>query len=67
MRAEGEAFTGVSTGQIDSPDAIRTGAKILQVKLLPYDDRLVGRVSAISGDPNVKSARLPYVFTLTRS
>jgi len=67
MRAEGEAFTGVSTGQIDSPDAIRTGAKILQVKLLPYDDRLVGRVSAISGEPNVKSARLPYVFTLTRS
>jgi len=67
MRAEGEAFTGVSTGRINSPDAIRTGAKTLQVKLLPYDNRLVGRVSAISGDPNVKSARLPYVFTLTRS
>jgi len=67
LRAEGEAFTGVSTGQINSPDAIRTGAKVLQVKLLPINNRLAGRLSAIAGDPNVKSARLPYVLTLDRA
>lgn len=66
MRNEGEAFTGVSAGQIDSPDAIRTGATTLQVKLLPMEDRLVGRVFAIAGDPNVKNVRLPYVVTLRR-
>jgi CubicO group peptidase (beta-lactamase class C family) len=66
MRSEGEAFTGVSAGQIDSPDAIRTGATTLQVKLLPMKDRLVGRVFAIAGDPNVKNVRLPYVVTLRR-
>jgi CubicO group peptidase (beta-lactamase class C family) len=67
MRAEGEAFTGASTGQINSPDAIRTGAKTLQLKLLPNNNRLAGRVFAIAGDPNVKSARLPYVLTLSRT
>ena len=66
-RAEGEAFTGVSTGEIRSPDAIRTGAKTLQLKLIPRNDRLVGRVFALAGDPNFKSARLPYVLTLMRN
>ena len=67
MRSEGEAFTGLSIGKIDSPDAVRTGAKTLQVKLLPRDNRLIGRVFAIAGDPNVKNVRLPYVLTLSRS
>jgi CubicO group peptidase (beta-lactamase class C family) len=67
MRAEGSALTGVSTGQINSPDAFRTGATTLQMKLLPHNNRLVGRVFAIAGDPNFKSARLPYVLTLSRS
>ena len=44
MRSEGEAFTGLSTGKIDAPDAIRTGATTLQIKLLPRDNRLLGRV-----------------------
>ena len=67
IKAEGEAFTGVCPGHIDSPDVIRTGAGTLQIKLLPRDNRLIGRVSAIAGDPSVKSAQLPYVLTLCRS
>jgi CubicO group peptidase (beta-lactamase class C family) len=67
MRSEGEAFTGLSIGTIDAPDALRTGAKTLQVKLLPRDNQLVGRVFAIAGDPNVKNVRIPYVLTLSRS
>jgi len=67
MRSEGEAFTGLSTGKIDGPDAVRTGAKTLQIKLLPRDNRLLGRAFAIAGDPNVKNVRLPFVLTLSRS
>ena len=66
LRSEGEAFTCLSTGKIDAPDAVRTGAKTLQVKLLPHENRLVGRVFAIAGDPNVKNVRLPFVLTLSR-
>lgn len=66
IRAEGEAFTGMSTGAIKSPDAIRTSAKTLQIKLVPRDNQLVGRVFAIAGDPNFKNVRLPYVLTLRR-
>ncbi len=67
MRAEGSALTGVSAGQINSPDTIRTGATTLQIKLLPHDNRLIGRVFAIAGDPNFKNVRLPYVLNLRRS
>jgi CubicO group peptidase (beta-lactamase class C family) len=67
MRAEGEAFTGISTGKIDAPDVVKTGAKTLQIKLLGRDDRLNGRVFAIAGDPNVKNVRLPFVLRLSRT
>ena len=67
IKAEGEAFTAICSGLINSPDAIRTGAKTLQVKLLPRDNRLIGRVFAAAGDPNFKNARLPYVLNLRRS
>ena len=67
MRTEGEAFTGTCSGQINSSDAIRAGAKTLQIKLLPLGDRLVGRVFAIAGDPNFKNVRLPYVLTMSRN
>jgi CubicO group peptidase (beta-lactamase class C family) len=66
MRAEGDALTGTCSGLINSPDATRTGAKKLQLKLIPRGDRLVGRVFAIAGDPNFKNVRLPYVLTLRR-
>jgi CubicO group peptidase (beta-lactamase class C family) len=66
MRAEGEAFTGLCTGTIDAPDALRTGATTLQVKLLPRDNRLLGRVFAVAGDPNVKNVRLPFVLTFSQ-
>ncbi len=67
MRAQGEALLGLSTGQINSPDAIRAGATTLQLKLLPYNHQLTGRVLAIAGDPNIKSVSLPFVLTLHRS
>ena len=67
LRSEGEAFTGLCTGEIDSPDAVRTGARTLQIKLLPVANRLLGRAFDIAGDPNVKNVRLPFVLTLSRS
>lgn len=67
IRADGNAFTGTSTGAINSADAIRTGARTLQIKLLPRDNQLVGRVFAIAGDPNFKNVRLPYVLTFSRA
>jgi CubicO group peptidase (beta-lactamase class C family) len=66
LRSEGEAFTGLCTGNIDSPDALRTAARTLQIKLLPVENRLLGRVFAIAGDPNIKNVRLPFVLTLSR-
>lgn len=66
MQSEGGAFTGVSVGFIDSADALRTGAKTLKIKLVPYEGRLVGRILATAGDPNVKNVMLPYVLTLNR-
>jgi len=66
IRSEGPAFTGNSTGLIDSPDALRTGAKALAIKLLQHEKKLVGRVFASAGDPNFKNVRLPYVLTLSR-
>jgi CubicO group peptidase (beta-lactamase class C family) len=67
MQSQGEAFTGVSTGKIDAPDVLRTGATTLQIKLLSHNNRLAGRVFAIGGDPNVKNVRLPFVLALSRS
>lgn len=62
MHAEGEAFVGVSTGQIDSADAIRARANALEIKLLARGGRLVGRVFATG-----ETARLPYVLALERA
>jgi CubicO group peptidase (beta-lactamase class C family) len=62
MHSEGVAFTGVSTGLIDSPDARRTGAKTLKIKLFPYQAILVGRILAT----DYNSVTLPYVLNLNR-
>ncbi len=67
LRFEGEALTGNTTGRIDSPDTMRTGARTLALKLLPHDGRLVGRVLATAGDPNFRNVRLPYVLRLERA
>jgi len=63
MSSEGVAFTGVSAGLIDSPDARRTGVKALRIKLLPYRGMLTGRILAT----DFKSATLPYVLGLNRA
>jgi CubicO group peptidase (beta-lactamase class C family) len=67
MQSEGMALTGVSAGVVDSPDAMRTGAKTLKVKLIPHAGNLVGRALATAGDPNIKNVMLPYVLTLKRA
>jgi len=66
MQSEGAAFTGTSAGSIESPDAIRTGARTLKIKLIPHGAKLAGRVLATAGDPNFKNVMLPYVLTLNR-
>lgn len=65
MQSEGVALTGVSKGFIDSPDAIRTEAKTLKIKLMSYEGKLVGRVLATAGDANIKNVMLPYVLTFS--
>lgn len=66
MSFEGKALTGNTTGCIASPDTLRSGARTLQIKLVPKGDLLIGRVFATAGDPNFKSVRLPYVLSFRR-
>ncbi len=66
MQSEGAAITGVSTGLIDSPDARRTGANTLKIKLMAQNGKLVGRALATGGNPDIHNVMLPYVLTLNR-
>lgn len=67
MQSEGMAFTGTSTGLIESADAIRNQAETLKIKLIPYEGKLVGRVIAEDGKPgSMPSVMLPYVLSLNR-
>ncbi|MFC5863143.1 serine hydrolase domain-containing protein [Acidicapsa dinghuensis] len=63
MHLEGIGFTGTSTGVIESPDVIRTGAKTLNLKLIPHEGKLVGRILATDS----KTVTLPYVLGLKRA
>jgi len=62
MHLEGAGFTCASTGLIESPDALRTGAKTLSLKLIPHEGRLVGRILATDS----KTVMLPYVLSMDR-
>jgi hypothetical protein len=62
MRLEGVAFTGTSTGLIDSSDARRTEAKTVKLKLIPHEGMLVGRLLVTDS----KTVTLPYVLSLDR-
>jgi hypothetical protein len=55
VHLEGVGFTGASTGLIESPDAIRAGAKKLSLKLIPHEGMLVGRILATAS----KTVMLP--------
>ena len=67
LQSEGIAFTGTSTGLIESADAIRNQARTLKIKLIPHEGKLVGRVIAEDGKPgSMPSVMLPYVLTLNR-
>ena len=61
--AEGTAFTGKAVGVIESPDAIRSQATNLSLKLVPQNGKLIGRILAKSKDGGTA---LPYVLTLGR-
>jgi hypothetical protein len=63
MHLAGVGFTGASTGVIESPDAIRTGAKTLSLKLIPHEGMLVGRILATDSE----TVMLPYVLSLNRA
>lgn len=63
MHLEGVGFTGTSTGLIKSPDALRTGAKTLNLKLIPHEGMLVGRILATDS----KTVTLPYILSLNRT
>jgi CubicO group peptidase (beta-lactamase class C family) len=63
MHLEGVGFTGASAGLIESPDALRTGAKTLSLKLIPREGMLVGRILATDS----KTVMLPYVLSLDRA
>jgi CubicO group peptidase (beta-lactamase class C family) len=67
IHAEGKSFLGLCTGNIPSPDAMQARANTLQLKLLPRDGQLFGRVFAVAGDPNFKNVRLPYVLAFMRA
>jgi len=63
MHLEGVGLTGASTGVIESPDARRTGAKTLSLKLIPHEGMLVGRILATDS----KTVTLPYILSLNRA
>jgi CubicO group peptidase (beta-lactamase class C family) len=63
MHLEGVGFTGASTGLIESPDGLRTGAKTLNLKLIPREGMLVGRILATDSE----TVTLPYILSLNRS
>jgi CubicO group peptidase (beta-lactamase class C family) len=63
MHLEGAGFTGASNGVIESPDARRTGAKTLSLKLIRREGMLVGRILATDS----KTVMLPYVLSLNRA
>ena len=47
---------------IDCPDARRTGATTLKIKVVPYRGMLAGRILATDS----KNVTLPYVLSLNR-
>jgi len=63
IRTEGTAFTGKAVAVIESPDAIRSEATNLSLKLMPQNGKLIGRILAMSKDGGTA---LPYVLTLSR-
>ncbi len=63
LHLEDVGFTGASTGLIESPDALRTGAKTLSLKLIPHEGMLVGRILATDS----KTVTLPDILSLNRA
>jgi len=67
MQSEGPALLGVAAGVIDAPRALRIGARMLRLKVMPNANKLVGRISAQSGTADEPLATLPFVMNLSRA
>ena len=67
LQSEGPALLGVAKGDIDAPDALRLGARILRVKVILVGTKLVGRIAAQSGSLDEPLATLPFVVNLSRT
>ena len=67
LQSEGSALLGVAESVIDAPDALRIGARILRVKVIPVGTKLVGRISAQSGSLDEPLATLPFAVNLNRT
>jgi CubicO group peptidase (beta-lactamase class C family) len=67
LGSEGPAFLGIAPGVIASPEALRVGAKLLRVKVIQREDKLVGRITSQFGALDDPHATLPFVVSLSRA
>jgi hypothetical protein len=66
LKSEGSALLGLAPGFVNAPEASRIGAKALRFKLLPSENKLIGRITAQSGPIDEPTATLPFVVSLKR-
>ena len=64
LQLQGSVLMGNTSGIITSPEALRTGATNLEIRLTPNSGKLLGRVNATAEKPGTL---LPYVLTLSRN
>jgi CubicO group peptidase (beta-lactamase class C family) len=67
IQGQPPGFEGTVGGLIDCNDSAAFGSRTLALKLIPHQDRLIGRVTARGTRPGVLLANIPYVLTLERS
>ena len=67
LRSEGVALAGLTRGLVECAQADAFGVRPLELKLVPHDGRLTGRVIAEGTRPGLLVANIPYVLSLRRS
>ena len=66
LQAQSAGFVGTTRGLIDCDHGEAFGERTLELKLVPHEGRLCGRVIAQGTRPGLLLADLPYVLTLDR-
>jgi CubicO group peptidase (beta-lactamase class C family) len=66
IQAQPPGFGGITSGLIDCEHAADFGVRRLELKLIPHNGKLIGRVIAHGARPGVLAANIPYVITLDR-